>query len=60
MKGKVNTGDNYALSYFGHEKSYVIEPHGGAINYKLAEGKNVEKFYQQVFNQDITKHKMMK
>lgn len=38
-------------------KSYVIEPHGGELNYKIAE-KNPLKFYDQVFNQDITQHKV--
>jgi hypothetical protein len=35
----------------------VIEPHGGEINYELA-SKNPAKFYDQVINQDITKHKV--
>jgi hypothetical protein len=38
-------------------KSYVIEPHGGAIDYNIV-NKNPLKFYDQVFNQDITKHKV--
>ncbi len=36
------------------EKSYIIEPHGGEINYNLAT-KNPNKFYEQVFTQDITR-----
>ena len=36
---------DYALTYTtGPSKSYVIEPHGGEINYKLAD-KNPLKFY---------------
>ena len=41
----------------GPNKSYVVEPHGGELNYKMAE-KNPLKFYDQVFNQDITKHEV--
>ena len=48
----------YSIGYTpGPEKSYIIEPHGGKINYKLAE-KNPLKFYDQVMNQDITMHKV--
>ena len=39
------------------EKSYVIEPHGGEIKYKLHE-KNPQKFYDHVINQDITEHQV--
>lgn len=54
MKNNIDKGD-YAFVYTtGPEKSYVIEPHGG-INYNLAK-KDPNKFYDQVFNQDITKH----
>lgn len=35
----------------------MVEPHGGEINYDLAE-KNKEKFYEKVMNQDITQHKV--
>jgi hypothetical protein len=45
----IEKGD-YAFVYTtGPEKSYVIEPHGGEINYKLAQ-KDPNKFYDQVFN----------
>lgn len=48
----------YGISYTSQPgKSYVIEPHGGELDYRLAE-KNPLKFYDQVFNQDITKHKV--
>lgn len=49
---------NYSLTYCPSPgKSYVIEPHGGEINYALA-AKSPKKFYREVFNQDITKHKV--
>jgi len=38
-------------------RSYIIEPHGGELNYKLAE-KNLNKFFDHVFNQEITQHKL--
>lgn len=48
----------YSLTYCSSPgKSYIIEPHGGELNYNLAE-KNPLKFYDQVFNQDITQHKV--
>lgn len=59
MKGSIDKAD-YSLTYStGNKKSYVIEPHGGQLNYNLAE-KNPLKFYDQVFNQDITKHRVGK
>jgi len=49
MKDNVQKGD-YSLVYTpGVQKSYVIQPHGGELDYKLAE-KNPLKFYDQVFN----------
>ena len=57
MAKNIQRGE-YSLTYCSSPgKSYVIEPHGGELNYKLAE-KNPLKFYEQVFNQDITKHKL--
>jgi hypothetical protein len=45
MKSDINKGE-YSLVYTtGPEKSYVIEPHGGELNYKIAE-KNPLKFYE--------------
>lgn len=38
-------------------RSYVIEPHGGELKYHLAE-KNLQKFFDHVFNQEITQHKL--
>lgn len=44
MKSNINKGE-YSLVYTpGPNKSYVIEPHGGELNYKIAE-KNPLKFY---------------
>ena len=37
------------------DKTYVIEPKGGEINYALAY-KNPLKFYDNVMNQDIREH----
>ena len=49
---------NYQLTYCSSPgKSYKVEPHGGELNYKLVD-RNPEKFYHQVFNQDITQHKV--
>ena len=57
MKNQIQRGE-YSLTYCSSPgKSYIIEPHGGELNYKIAE-KNPLKFYDQVFNQDITKHKV--
>lgn len=58
MSKNVEKGE-YSLTYTTSPgKCYNIEPHGGEINYKLHE-KNPDKFYKQVFNQDITKHKVV-
>jgi len=54
MKNKIQNAD-YQLVYTGAEKSYVVAPHEGELNYKLAE-KNPLKFYDQVLNQDVTRH----
>ena len=49
---------NYKLTYCSSPgKSYVVAPHGGELNYRLVD-RNPEKFYHQVFNQDITQHKV--
>jgi hypothetical protein len=37
------------------DKTYVIEPKGGEINYEMA-SKNILKFYDNVMNQDIREH----
>lgn len=55
MAENIERGD-YSLTYCPSPgKSYVIEPHGGELKYGLVQ-KNPEKFYDQVINQDITKH----
>ena len=57
VKDNITRGD-YSLVYVtGPNKSYVVEPHGGQLDYRLAE-KNPLKFYDQVFTQDITKHEV--
>ena len=49
---------DYALTYCSSPgRSYIIEPHRGELNYKLAE-KNLNKFFEQVFDQQITQHKL--
>lgn len=59
MRSSISKGD-YSLEYNpGTQKSYVIEPIGGELNYKIAT-KNPLKFYDQVFNQDIQKHTVAK
>lgn len=59
MKETIQKGD-YAFVYVpGPEKSYVIEPHGGSLNYNIV-NKDPNKFYDQVFNQDLTKHTVAK
>jgi hypothetical protein len=53
----VRDHSSYQLTYSTSPgKTYVIEPHGGELNYKLVD-RNPEKFYHQVFNQDITQTK---
>jgi hypothetical protein len=48
MVNNIDRAD-YSLTYTtSPKKSYVVEPHGGELNYKLAE-KNPLKFYDQVF-----------
>lgn len=56
MASNIQRGE-YSQTYcVSPGKSYIIEPHGGELNYNLAH-KNPLKFYDQVLNQDITKHK---
>jgi hypothetical protein len=57
MKSNVHLSQNYTLTYCSSPgRSYIIEPHGGELNYNLAE-KNLQKFFDHVFNQEITQHK---
>lgn len=45
MKDNIKRGD-YSLEYStGPNKSYVIEPHGGELDYQMA-NKNPLKFYE--------------
>ena len=58
LRDTVKRTQEYALTYCSSPgRSYVIEPHGGELNYKLAE-KNLAKFFDHVFNQEITQHKV--
>ena len=58
LKDTVQLSQNYTLTYCSSPgRSYIIEPHGGELNYKMAE-KNLNKFFEQVFNQQITQHKL--
>lgn len=57
MHGNINRGE-YSLTYCtAPGKSYVIEPQGGQIDYDLHK-KNPDQFYNQVFSQQITQHKV--
>lgn len=50
MTANIQRDQDYSLTYCSSPgKSYIIEPHGGALNYDIAE-KNPLKFYDQVFN----------
>ena len=49
---------SYQLTYSTSPgKSYVVEPHGGELNYNLLD-RHPERFYHQVFNQEITQTKV--
>jgi hypothetical protein len=59
MAENINRGE-YSLTYCSSPgKSYIIEPHNGELDYDLAK-RNPNKFYDQVFRQQITKHKIGK
>lgn len=59
ISNNVQKGE-YSITYITSPgKSAVIEPHDGEINYKLVD-KNPSKFYNDVFNADVTKHKVVK
>jgi len=50
MKNNLEKTQNYSLTYcISPDKAYVVEPHGGEINYSLAQ-KNPLKFYDKVMN----------
>ena len=53
------TKTEYGITYTtAPGKTCLIEPHGGAIDYDLAK-KNPNAFYDNVFNQDLTKHRVI-
>jgi hypothetical protein len=43
--------------YSSPGKSFVIEPKKGEIDYKLAK-KDLNKFYEKVFSEEVTQHKV--
>jgi len=56
LSRKITATQDYQLTYVASpQKTYVIEPKGGEINYDLA-FKNPLKFYDNVMNQDIREH----
>ena len=57
LQSNVQDSGNYKQFYSSPGKSYIIEPHKGEINYKLAK-KDLNKFYEKVFNEDVTQHKV--
>ena len=44
MKDNIQRGDYSIVYTTGPNKSYIVEPHGGELNYKLAQ-KNPLQFY---------------
>lgn len=58
MSDNMIRNSNYKLTYcISPDKAYMVEPHGGEINYDLADT-NLGKFYDKVMNQDVTQHKV--
>ena len=52
--------DDYTLTYVASpQKTYMIQPKKGEIDYSLAE-RNLDKFYDKVLSQDVTEHKVSK
>lgn len=52
--------EEYSITYITSPgKSAVIAPHDGEINYGLVD-KNPTKFYNEVFNANVTKHDVVK
>ncbi len=50
MADNIQLENGYNIKYCSQPgKTYIIEPHGGELNYEIAE-KNPLKFYDQVFN----------
>ena len=42
------------------QKTYVVQPKEGEINYDLVHKNKIEQFYNKVMSQDITEHKVQK
>ena len=60
IKDNMRASQSYKMHYTtSPDKSYVIEPKGGELDYDLAD-KNPLKFYDQVMSQDIIQHKVKK
>lgn len=56
----MQNNQNYKLHYTASpDKSYVIEPKDGELDYDMAY-KNPIKFYDQVMTQEILQHKVSK
>lgn len=56
LSRKIHSTQDYQLTYVASpNKTYVIEPKGGEIDYDMA-FKNPLKFYDNVMNQDIREH----
>lgn len=54
----MGSNQSYKIHYTASpEKSYVIEPKGGELDYNLAY-KNPKKFYESIIKQDIIEHKI--
>ena len=54
----MRSSSGYRLHYTASpDKSYVIEPKNGELDYDLAY-KNHNKFYESVINSDVIEHKV--
>lgn len=54
LRDSIEIKSDYALTYTTSPgKSYVIEPHGGSLNYDLVK-KDPAKFYDKFLNQELT------
>lgn len=60
LSKQLQNNQNYKLHYTASpDKSYVIEPKDGELDYDMAY-KNPIKFYDQVMTQEILQHKVSK
>ena len=58
LNENVQLEKDYSIKYTSQPgKSYIIEPHEGELNYKMAYKKPLQ-FYEDFFEQEITKHKV--